>query len=77
MEVINKVYRINDYLVDGAIQEALDKFAEDGFSLVSAEMAPGKFGGVVMYLFFTKKVGKKNETECKLEWLQSEAEIKR
>ena len=59
MKVINKVYCISNYAVDGEIQNVLNIFAEDGFSLVSTEMAKNRFGCTVMYLFFTKKVGEK------------------
>jgi hypothetical protein len=55
MKVINKVHCISNYSLD-EIQNTLNTFAEDGFSLVNTEIAKNRFGCTVMYLFFTKKV---------------------
>ena len=39
------------------LQNTLDFYGEEGFSLVSAQMALDKYGSQVMYLFFTRHTG--------------------
>jgi len=50
----NRVAIVSNYATD-ALQTTLDEFAEEGYKLVSTEMAKNKYDVAVMYLFFTKE----------------------
>ena len=40
-----------------ALQDTLNFYGEEGFSLVSTQMASDKYGSQVMYLFFVRQTG--------------------
>lgn len=46
-----------------ALQSTLDAYGKEGFSLVSTQMAPDKYGRKIMYLFFVRHT----EWNCKLQ----------
>lgn len=37
------------------LQDTLDYYGRKGFSLVSTQMIPNKYGILIMYLFFVRK----------------------
>ena len=45
-----------------ALQKTLDVYGKEGFSLVSTQMIPNKYGSPTMYLFFVRHT----EDNCKL-----------
>lgn len=51
--VENVCVTVSNYATE-ELQKTLDFYGEEGFSLVSVQMASGKFGTQVMYLFFTR-----------------------
>ena len=54
-----------------ALQSTLDAYGKEGFSLVSTQAIPNKYGSPTMYLFFVRHT----EENCKpLGWLQQPAE---
>ena len=42
-----------------ALQDTLNFYGKEGFSLVSTQMASNKYGWQVMYLFFVRQTGEK------------------
>lgn len=54
MKIINEVVTISNYATDN-LDKVLMKYGDNGYTLVSALLAPNKFNTQVMYLFFTKK----------------------
>lgn len=61
MKTENKVFRCSNYATS-ALEEALDAFSNEGYKLISIQMAKNLYGTEVMYLFFTRKVKSKNQT---------------
>lgn len=59
MKIENKVFLCSNYATS-VLEEALDAFSNEGYKLVSTEMAKNFYGVEVMYLFFTRKVKNKN-----------------
>ena len=45
-----------------ALQSTLDAYGKEGFSLVSTQVIPNKYGDPTMYLFFVRHT----EDNCKL-----------
>lgn len=45
-----------------ALQSTLDAYGKEGFSLVSTQVIPNKYGSPTMYLFFVMNT----EDNCKL-----------
>ena len=45
-----------------ALQNTLDAYGKEGFSLVSTQAIPNKYGSPTMYLFFVRQT----EDNCKL-----------
>lgn len=56
MKIENKVFRCSNYATS-----ALDAFSNEGYKLVSTQMAKNLYGTEVMYLFFTRKVKDKKQ----------------
>ena len=54
MKVINKVATVSNYATDN-LDKVLIRYGDNGYTLVSALLAPNKFNTQVMYLFFTKE----------------------
>lgn len=46
-----------------ALQSTLDAYGKEGFSLVSTQAIPNKYGSPTMYLFFVRHT----EDNCKLQ----------
>ena len=46
-----------------ALQSTLDAYGKEGFSLVSTQVIPNKYGSPTMYLFFVRHT----EDNCKLQ----------
>lgn len=59
MKIENKVFLCSNYATS-VLEEALDAFSNEGYKLVSTQMAKNFYGVEVMYLFFTRKVKNKN-----------------
>ena len=53
MKIENKVFLCSNYATS-ALEEALDAFSNEGYKLVSTQMAKNLYGTEVMYLFFTR-----------------------
>ena len=51
--VENICITISNYATE-ALQDTLDTYGKSGFSLVSTQMAPDKYGRKIMYLFFVR-----------------------
>lgn len=62
MQIENKVFLCSNYATP-ALEEALDAFSNEGYKLVSTQMAKNIYGVEVMYLFFTRKVKNKKQGE--------------
>ncbi len=60
MKIENKVFRCSNYATS-ALEETLDAFSNEGYKLVSTQMAKNLYGTEVMYLFFTRKVKDKRQ----------------
>ena len=58
MKTENKVFLCSNYATS-VLEEALDAFSNEGYKLVSTQMAKNIYGVEVMYLFFTRKVKNK------------------
>lgn len=58
MKTENKVFLCSNYATP-VLEEALDAFSNEGYKLVSTQMAKNLYGVEVMYLFFTRKVKNK------------------
>lgn len=58
MKTENKVFLCSNYATS-VLEEALDAFSNEGYKLVSTQMAKNLYGVEVMYLFFTRKVKNK------------------
>ena len=56
--VENVCVTVSNYATE-ALQDTLDFYGKEGFSLVSAQMASDKYGSQVMYLFFVRHTGAK------------------
>ena len=54
MKVSNKVATVSNYAIDN-LDKVLDTYGENGYVLVSTELALNKYNQQVMYLFFTKE----------------------
>lgn len=54
MKVDNKVFILSNYTTKD-LNRTLQLFGDDGYTLVSALLAPNEFKVQVMYLFFTKE----------------------
>lgn len=54
MKVSNKVATVSNYAIDN-LDKILDTYGENGYVLVSTELALNKYNQQVMYLFFTKE----------------------
>ena len=54
MKVSNKVATVSNYATDN-LDKVLDTYGENGYVLVSTELALNKYNQQVMYLFFTKE----------------------
>ena len=53
--MVENVYvTISNYATE-ALQNTLDAYGKKGFSLVSTQMIPNKYGCQIMYLFFVRK----------------------
>lgn len=51
--VENVCVTVSNYATE-ALQDTLNFYGKEGFSLVSTQMAPDKYGNRVMYLFFVR-----------------------
>lgn len=58
MKIENKVFLCSNYATS-VLEEALDALSNEGYKLVSTQMAKNFYGVEVMYLFFTRKVKNK------------------
>jgi hypothetical protein len=58
MKIENKVFLCSNYATP-VLEEVLDAFSNEGYKLVSTQMAKNLYGVEVMYLFFTRKVKNK------------------
>lgn len=54
--VENVCVTVSNYATE-ALQNTLNFYGEEGFSLVSTQMALDKYGSQVMYLFFARHTG--------------------
>ena len=54
--VENVCVTVSNYATE-ALQDALNFYGKEGFSLVSTQMASDKYGSQVMYLFFVRRTG--------------------
>ena len=54
--VENVCITVSNYATE-ALKDALNFYGDRGFSLVSTQMAPNKYGIQVMYLFFVRRTG--------------------
>ena len=54
--VENVCVTVSNYATE-ALKNTLNFYGEKGFSLVSTQMAPNKYGIQVMYLFFVRHTG--------------------
>lgn len=54
MKVSNKVATVSNYATDN-LDKVLDTYGENGYVLVSTELALNKYNQQVMYLLFTKE----------------------
>ena len=62
MKIENKVFLCSNYATSELV-EALEAFSNEGYKLVSTQMAKNLYGVEVMYLFFTRKVKNKKQGE--------------
>ena len=60
MKTENKVFLCSNYATP-VLEEALDAFSNEGYKLVSTQIAKNLYGVEVMYLFFTRKVKNKKQ----------------
>ena len=60
MKIENKVFLCSNYATS-ALEEALDAFSNEGYKLVSTQMAKNLYGVEVMYLLCTRKVKNKKQ----------------
>ena len=56
--VENVCVTVSNYATE-ALQDTLNFYGKEGFSLVSTQMASDKYGNRVMYLFFVRQTGEK------------------
>ena len=56
--VENVCVTVSNYATE-ALQDTLNFYGKEGFSLVSTQMASDKYGSQVMYLFFVQHTGAK------------------
>ena len=56
--VENVCITVSNYATE-ALQDTLNFYGKEGFSLVSTQMASNKYGCQVMYLFFVRQTGEK------------------
>ena len=56
--VENVCITVSNYATE-ALQDTLNFYGKEGFSLVSTQMASNKYGCHVMYLFFVRQTGEK------------------
>lgn len=56
--VENVCATVSNYATE-ALQDTLNYYGKEGFSLVSTQMASDKYGNHVMYLFFVRHTGEK------------------
>ena len=54
--VENVCVTVSNYATE-ALEDTLNFYGEEGFSLVSTQMASNKYGSQVMYLFFVRHTG--------------------
>ena len=54
--VENVCITVSNYATE-SLQNTLNFYGEEGFSLVSTQMASNKYGCQVMYLFFVRHTG--------------------
>ena len=54
--VENVCVAVSNYATE-ALQNTLNLYGKEGFSLVSTQMASNKYGSQVMYLFFVRHTG--------------------
>ena len=54
--VENICVTVSNYATE-ALQDTLNFYGKEGFSLVSTQMASDKYGSQVMYLFFVRNTG--------------------
>ena len=54
--VANVCVAVSNYATE-ALQNTLNSYGKEGFSLVSTQMASNKYGCQVMYLFFVRNTG--------------------
>ena len=53
---------VSNYATE-ALQNTLNFYGKEGFSLVSAQMASNKYGCQVMYLFFVRNTGANRQSQ--------------
>ena len=57
--MVENVYvTVSNYATE-ALQNTLDSYGKEGFSLVSTQMISNKYGCPMMYLFFVRNTGKR------------------
>lgn len=54
--VENVCVTVSNYATE-TLQDTLNFYGKEGFSLVSTQMASDKYGSQVMYLFFVRHIG--------------------
>ena len=61
--VENVCVTVSNYATE-TLQDTLNFYGKEGFSLVSAQMASDKYGSQVMYLFFVRHTGANGKTQA-------------
>lgn len=60
--VENVCVTVSNYATE-ALQNTLNFYGKEGFSLVSTQMASNKYGNQVMYLFFVRHTGENQQSQ--------------
>ena len=60
--VENVCVTVSNYATE-VLQDTLNFYGQEGFSLVSAQMASDKYGSQVMYLFFVRHTGANRQSQ--------------
>ena len=60
--VENVCVTVSNYAIE-SLQNTLNFYGEEGFSLVSTQMASNKYGSQVMYLFFVRHTGANRQSQ--------------
>ena len=60
--VENVCVTVSNYATE-ALQDTLNFYGKEGFSLISTQMASNKYGSQVMYLFFVRHTGANRQSQ--------------